>query len=261
MCLPGAPDTLAAIVHRVPPAMSTRPIAPTPRLKVLTASPPPVQLHRRQDPRVVHPLAIPWQPKSVDSARWGVDTLPDGRVHCWIEHEVVRGVTPAMLAWWFRHLEGDIDFAGVRAPRYRVWHPRDHVQVHYHRRRPDGSVGPGAVLHLTEMLGARREYLVDVKSPIVRLDEGGFGHRPRLHGLPVAAMDYTFTAVPGGTRYVNSLTVGFKGAWARPLNALIRRLAFDEAHGRAWVRHNVEEVGQFERFLPPLYALEGPRAD
>ncbi|HLS57206.1 MAG TPA: hypothetical protein VK052_14100 [Zeimonas sp.] len=175
---------------------------------------------------------------------------------CWIEHELLRGVTPSMLRWWFGHLEGEIAFEGVRAQRYRVWHPCDHIRVRYARRLPDGSVGVGAVIHITEMLGANPKHLVDVDTDIVRLDEGGFGHRPRFHGLRLAEMDYAFEAIDGGTLYRNSLTVGIARRWARPLNALLRRFAFDEARGRAWLRHNVEEVGQFERFLPALHARE-----
>jgi hypothetical protein len=213
---------------------------------------------RPVDPRVLRPLPIAWNPKPSGSARSGVERLADGRVHCWIEHDTLRGVTPQMLVWWFQHLEGEMEHEGVRAQRYRFWHPLDHVQVRYARRLRDGSVGPGAVLHITEMLGARPEYLVDVKSHIVRLDLGGFGHRPRLHGLPLAAMDYSFEAVPGGTRYRNSLTVGLAHTWARPLNALLRRYAFDDERGQAWIRHNIEEVGQFERFLPALIAAEAP---
>lgn len=218
---------------------------------------PPLTLPRRErDPLCVAPLPIAWHPKPECSARSGVDMLPDGRLHCWIEHETVRGVTPAMLLWWFQHLEGEVEHDGLRAERYRVWHPLDHVRARYARRLPGGRIGPGAVLHLTEMLGGRPEYLVDVHSRISRLDLGGFGHRPRLHGLPLAAMDCRFEAVPGGTRCRSSLTVGLSSRWARPLNALIRRFVFDAARGRAWVRHHIEEVGQFERFLPTLYAAE-----
>jgi hypothetical protein len=32
---------------------------------------------------------------------------------------------------------------------------------------------------------------------------------------------------------------------------------FDEARGRAWIKHNIEEVGNFEAFLPELCAIEG----
>ncbi len=36
----------------------------------------------------------------------------------------------------------------------------------------------------------------------------------------------------------------------------IRRL-FGERHGRAWLKHNVEEVGLFEYLLPDLHARRG----
>ncbi|MGE0350549.1 DAPG hydrolase family protein [Hydrogenophaga sp.] len=201
-------------------------------------------------------MTISWHPRSVDSARSGIEVLPDGRLRCWIEHDTLRGVTPPMLAWWFRHLEGEMDFEGQRLLRYHVWHPRDHVQVSYTRRLADGSVGVGAQLHIVEVFGGNPRHRVDALSDIVRLDEQGFGHRPRWHGLRAAAMDYRFEPVPGGTRYVNSLTVGFASPWARPLNALMRRFVFDAERARAWIRHNVEEVGQFERFLPALFASE-----
>lgn len=201
-------------------------------------------------------MTIPWNPKPVSSARSGIEVLPDGRLRCWIEHDILHGVTPPMLDWWFRHLEGDMDFAGQRLPRYHVWHPRDHVSVAYTRRLADGSIGVGSQLHIVEMFGGNPRHRVDALSNIVRLDEQGFGHRPQWHGLQVAAMDYSFEAVPGGTRYVNSLTTGFPSAWARPFNGLIRRFVFDTVRAKAWIRHNIEEVGQFESFLPALFAKE-----
>jgi hypothetical protein len=66
------------------------------------------------------PLPIAWAPKPVTSARSTVQVLPDGRLHCSIEHEVLQGITPRMLTWWFRHLEGEMEFEGGRWPRYRV---------------------------------------------------------------------------------------------------------------------------------------------
>jgi hypothetical protein len=206
------------------------------------------------------PLDIPWTCKSIDSARSGLDILPDGRVHCWIEHEVIRGVTPIMLVWWFQHLEGDMVVGGRSYNRYRVWHPRDHVALAYSRRNPDGSIGVGCVIHLTEMLGANPDYLVDVHTEITKLDEEGFAHRPRFHGLRLARMDYQFTATPEGTLYRNSLTVGGMGLFGRLINPLLRRFAFNEARGRAWIKHNIEEVGNFESFLPQLYAAEACQA-
>lgn len=208
-------------------------------------------------PLAPEPLDIPWTCKSIDTAQSGFEILRDGRVHCWIEHEVIRGVTPRMLVWWFKHLEGDLLYDGGRLNRYRVWHPRDHIAIEYSRRNADGSIGVGWVIHLTEMLGANPDYLVDVHTEIVQLDEQGFAHRPRFHGLHLARMDYEFQATDSGTLYRNSLTVGAPGIAGKLVNGLIRTFMFDEPRGRAWIKHNIEEVGNFESFLPGLYAAEG----
>jgi len=202
------------------------------------------------------PLDIEWVCKAVKTARSGLEVLADGRIHCWIEHEVVRGVTPKMLVWWFQHLEGTVLLNGKRLNRYRVWHPRDHIAIEYSRRNSDGSIGVGCVIHLTEMLGANPDYLVDIRTEITKLDEEGFAHRPRFHGLRVAAMDYQFRETSAGTLYRNSLTVGARRILGRLVNPLIRRFVFDEARGHAWIKHNIEEVGNFESFLPQLYASE-----
>jgi hypothetical protein len=45
------------------------------------------------------------------------------------------------------------------------------------------------VIHLTEMLGANPNYLVDVHTEITQLDEQRFAHQPRFHGLRLARMD------------------------------------------------------------------------
>lgn len=205
---------------------------------------------------VPEPLPIPWLCKTVESAASGVEILDDGRVHCWIEHEIVRGVTPEMLVWWFSHLEGDVEIGGAKYDRYRVWHPRDHLFAEYAKRNTDGSVGVGSVIHLAEMFGANPRYLIHIYTEIKKLDETGYIHEPRIHGLRLAEMKYGFERAGAGTKYRNSLTFGVQGRLGRILNPLLRRLFFDEQRGRAWIKHNVEEVGNFEFFLPQLFAAE-----
>jgi hypothetical protein len=135
-----------------------------------------------------------------------------------------------------------------------VWHPRDHVSIELSRRNLDGSTGVGSVLHITEMLGGNPDYLVDVHTKVLKLDETGFSHCPRIHGLRFAQMDYDFVETDEGTLYYNSLTVGVRGVLGKVINPLLRRFAFDEQHGHTWIKHNIEEVGNFESFLPELYA-------
>jgi hypothetical protein len=206
------------------------------------------------------PILVPWTMKPLSSAKTSLERLADGRLHVSIEHDVIHGVTPEMLLWWFQNIEGDVEVEGVRYPRYRVWHPRDHVAFSY-AARPTGVAAAGAVFHIHEVLGRDPRHHIDVLTDVTRLDEGGFAHRPRRFGMHPVAMDYTFERVRGGTLYRNSLTVGFRLPRAlRWINHAVVAGAFDEAHGRAWLLHNVEEVGNFEFFLPELFATESVRA-
>ncbi|HYF16282.1 MAG TPA: hypothetical protein VEA40_00335 [Ramlibacter sp.] len=209
----------------------------------------------RQEP--AEPVVLPWGLKPLGSAEFGAERLPDGRLSYWIRHDVLKGVTPRMLAWWFAHLEGDVEIAGRRINRYRAWHPYDHVHASYARRRPDGTVGPGAQIRLREYLGANHRYNVDTVTDIEQLDESGFIHNPRIHGIGgLVRMEYTFSPVAGGTLYQNRLLVGGTHGWRRRITPLVQRWGFDHAHGLAWLRHNIEEVGMFENFLPGLYRQE-----
>lgn len=203
------------------------------------------------------PIPVPWTMKPLVSAETKLELLEDGRMHLSIVHDLVQGVTPGMLVWWFRNMRGVLEIEGRPYPRYRVWHPRDHVEHRYVHTPPAGD-GIGSVFRIHEVLGRDPRYEVDVLTDVIRLDEGGFAHRPRVHGVSgLVSMDYSFERVAGGTRYRNSMTIGMTLPRAmRVLNATARSLAFDEAHGRAWLLHNVEEVGNLEHFLPALYAVE-----
>jgi DAPG hydrolase PhiG domain len=207
--------------------------------------------------RPPEPLAVPWPMKSLGSARCGTERLADGRMSYWIRHDILKGVTPRMLAWWFSHLEGDVLVQGRRVNRYRAWHPYDHVHASYARRLADGSVGPGATIRLREYLGGNSRYEVNVFSDIEKLDEEGFIHNPRLHGVSgLVRMEYRFTRVADGTLYENRLLIGGAAGWRRSLSPLIQTLGFNAERGNAWLRHNIEEVGLFEQFLPDLYQQE-----
>ncbi len=196
--------------------------------------------------------------KPLSSAETEFRLLDDGRLYLHIRHDVLHGVTPRMLVWWFQHLEGDIEIGGRRYPRYHVWHPIDHIAVRYARRCPDGSIGPGAQIHIREVFAGNPDYLVDIVTTIEKLDETGFVHGPYHLGVQLARLEYAFTPVAGGTFYENSLTFGPEQPLLRSLfNTLIRPRVYPDDKARAWLKHNVEEVGNFEFFLPELYAKEG----
>jgi hypothetical protein len=201
------------------------------------------------------PRPVPWKLKDLSTAKTQMRTLPDGRLYLHIRHDVLRGVTPPMLVWWFSNLEGDIEVAGRTWPRYLVWHPVDHISIRYASLPADGRVGPGAQIHIREALGGNPDHLVDLVTTIEKLDESGFVHVFRPFRRDVARLEYSFTAVKDGTLYENSITFGPEGAFALPVfNAVIRPRVFPDDRARAWLKHNVEEVGCFEHFLPGLFA-------
>ncbi|TGK30111.1 hypothetical protein EHQ05_03895 [Leptospira yasudae] len=209
------------------------------------------------DTKLPPSLPVSWLKKNVNTAESGMEILPDGRVKFWIRHSPLKGVTPKMLVWWFSHLEGTMEYDGGVFNRYRVWHPEDHVHASYESRLPDGSIGPGASIRLVEYLGRNKNHIVNIVTEIEKLDETGYIHNPRLEGkYKVARMEYEFSAIGNDTFYTNCLIIGWKGwtwNWIRPL---FLKFVFNKERGFAWIKHNVEEVGQFERFLPELYRKE-----
>jgi hypothetical protein len=173
----------------------------------------------------------------------------------WIKHDLLKGVTPAMLAWWFSNLEGDVDIEGQLLSRYRVWHPFDHVHARYARRLPDGSIGPGAQIDFLEYLGGTQKHKLEILTTIEKLDEQGYIHNPVVRGISLARMKDTFREVAGGTLYESALIVpSSRRSWF--FRKIVVPILFPEPKGQAWIKHNVEEVGCFENFLPNLYRRE-----
>jgi hypothetical protein len=180
--------------------------------------------------------------KPLDSAETGVKTLDDGRLELSIRHDILKGVHPAMLDWWFRNIEGTMEHMGQTYPRYLVWHPIDHIHYEVARRAPDGTAGPGAQFHIVEALGANLDYLVDSVADVLKADDTGHTLSVRKFGMEVIRIEHTFTPVLEGTLFQSRTRVVTK--------------AVPEAMGRAWLKHNVEEVGNLEYFLPALYASQ-----
>jgi hypothetical protein len=148
-----------------------------------------------------------------------------------------------MLDWWFRHIEGTMAHMGQTYLRYLVWHPIDHIHYELARRAPDGTAGPGAKFHIVEALGANLDFLVDSVADVLKADDTGHILSVRQFGREVIRIEHTFTPVPEGTLFQSRTQVVAK--------------AVPEAMGWAWLKHNVEEVGNLEYFLPALYASQG----
>lgn len=215
------------------------------------------------------PLPMPWQFKPVSSAQTRLAHLPNGQLELTIKHDVLRGVSREMLAWWFCRIDGTMEYAGQIVPRYRAWHPRDHIFYRDVTRAADGTGSAGTLRRIVEAFDRQRRYMVDIIDRVVKLDETGillsteqaaltFGrvHTPLLPlGTDVSTLQHDFIAAPAGTRYESRMLVGRDSLFGRLLlnRRILPWLVMPDDMGRAWLRHNVEEVGNFERFLPALY--------
>ncbi len=206
--------------------------------------------------QLLPPRSIDWKMRSVSDAETSVRPSDQGRKELMIWHEELEGVTPEMLLWWFQHLEETMEWHEAIVPRYHVWHPIDHIHFSVERRAPDGSVGPGTKWHIVEALGSNLDFLLDESPDVVRLDTGGITLEGRALGQTLLRLEHTFTPTPLGTRYETRMRVGLSSAFLRPISrALLRRL-FSDAKAEAWLKHNVEEVGNLPHFLPKLYGSE-----
>lgn len=208
-------------------------------------------------PLIPSPLRVDYELRPVSSATTSIEKLGDGRTRYAIEHQLLRRVTPEMIVWFLNHMTDLIDVAGERVQRYRAWHPRDHIELTYLHPAIDGTnFGKGSRLRIQEAFGGDPKLAIDVIAHVEFLDETGFAHHELKAGLQVARMDYTFEKTAEGTMYRNALTVGKEGrdplSWV--VNHVVQPFMFPQDKGRAWLKHNVEEVGAFESFLPEMYA-------
>lgn len=202
---------------------------------------------------VLYPL------RTVDSATVGYTAAPHRRRRVTIDHRPLPGVTPSMLLDWFCGLGGTMEYGGEMIDRYLAWHPVDHIRWELasagRGERSDGERGTGAAegarFRIVEAFGGRPEYRVDVVDRVEKLDETGIRLVQRVAGVIVFSLEHTWSAGSDGTHYVSVLDIGARTPVFRPVNAYLYR-RFPDHMVRAWVRHNIEEVGQLEFLLPGL---------
>ncbi len=215
------------------------------------------------------PLPGAWSLKPLSSARTRLTRLRNGELELTIKHEVLRGVTREMIAWWFCHIDGVMEYGGHTVSRYRVWHPYDHIAYRDLTVAADGSGSVGTRRHIVEAFGRNSRYLVNIVDRVAHLDETGILlateqagitlgrlQSPLLPlGLELGTLQHDFYVAPRGTRYESRMVVGHDSLFGRLFlnRTVLPALVLNEDMGRAWLRHNVEEVGNLERFLPALY--------
>lgn len=195
------------------------------------------------------PVVYPLRP--VDTATIRYTRGPHHRRRATIVHRPLAGVTPAMLLDWFTHLGETMSYGGAVIDRYLAWHPLDHIRWELARPAPGGGAAEGARFRIVERFGGRPEYHVDVVDRVEKLDDTGIRLVQRLGGAVIFQLEHTWSPSPDGAHYVSVMDLGARSPLLAPVNrVLARRFGDDMLH--AWVRHNIEEVGQLEHLLPEL---------
>lgn len=76
----------------------------------------------------------------------------------------------------------------------------------------------------------------------------------KIAGMEVFRLEHHFQAVPGGTQYNSRMVVGSRTPLVGALcNRYLRPRFLSDAAARAWLTHNVEQVGMYEQILPALH--------
>jgi hypothetical protein len=200
------------------------------------------------------PRTLPWTVPDYRPAQTRHAVLPDGRIRIEITHLPLRGIRPEMVAWWYQKLPvSTVEIGGVRYPFYHVFHPTEHGRIRVVEPATDGTPGMGV-----GALVAREEWFGPFDSKgagrITAFGASGMVVVPEVAGLAFGEIQHSFEATPTGTQYRVVSTIGVE--WpliGSAVNALIRQTMYPQAMLQQWERHQVEEVGMLQHFLPALY--------
>ena len=194
---------------------------------------------------VLYPL------RPVETAAVQYLDAPHGRRRVTIDHRPLTGITPAMLLDWFTHLGETMSYGGKVIDRYLAWHPIDHIEWALARPAPNGGAAEGARFRMVEAFGGRPEYKIDEVARVEKLDETGIRLVRRIGGVAVFQLEHTWSAGADGAHYVTVMDLGVRSPLLAPVNVIVRH-RFSDAKVRAWIKHNIEEVGQLQYLLPQL---------
>jgi hypothetical protein len=210
-------------------------------------------------------FAYSFSMRDVDSARTSTHRRVDGRLEARIAHAPLHGVTSEMLVWWFENFadeptarEDDLSTRKTArvgdqdVPLYWLWHPIDHFMVRLRKPSPTGA--PGLSEGAQATLKERILDVIEVNALVDGMSRDGI-HLTMIRGpFRLGDLRHTFADTPEGLVYRSRLIVGSTlPLIGRLVNFIARRFLFTPATLKRWLRHNVEEVGNFEHFLSGLY--------
>lgn len=212
-----------------------------------------------------------------DSGYWPVETgytvASDGAVRIAALTTMPR-VTPAMWDWWFA-------WHGCDGDRYKLWHPRAHVDVAWADGRDDLAY-VGRTSNVVEYVGPKLFKVAIRFVPPSTLgfdearlksnDEVAICARIGLAGAPVLTgwLVHHVRVIAGGSEMRTRIWIG--GDNVRPVSmpgaiggvlgrAAYRLQAMTSAQIHELIVHDNHEMNHLAGFLPELYAAFGPQAN
>lgn len=223
-----------------------------------------------------HELFLPPEQAAslLDPGYWPVETgyarMPDNGLSIFCLTPMPR-VTPAMWDWWF-------GWHGCAAQRYRLWHPKAHIDARWADGRDDHAY-VGRTSLITEYLGSecRKASISFVPPSRLGLDETRLAQQGEVAicariGMPGTPLKggwllHQIRPVDGGVEMRSRMWMGGRhaaigdnpGLVAKTLARLIRpfgkMLLPDPGE---LLTHNAQEMAHLAGFLPELYDAFGP---
>ncbi len=149
-----------------------------------------------------------------------------------VEHEL-HGVTPEMIDWWWDNID--------TTERYKLWHPEDHKSFEWEVSPKEGHVG--AIQNIVENIGfptmLRIRWEDPSQSPIpIEYSHALVGSTLDHDDMPMTWLLHEYEKFENGTKLRTTFRLPAK--IPKPLIEAIRK-------------HNLEEISEFENFLPELY--------
>lgn len=202
----------------------------------------------------------------------GHTTAPDSSIRVFCLTKMPR-VQPKMWDWWF-------GWHGCEARRYKLWHPKAHIEAKWEDGRDD-EVYVGRTSLITEYLGSKRvkAAISFIRPSAMGLDEDKLAAQGEVAvcariGIPGSPLKggwllHQLRPVEGGSEMRSRMWLGGEntalgdnpGTFARVIMRMLRPLAKGILPDPVeLLAHNAQEMAHLAGFLPELYAEFGPEA-
>lgn len=203
------------------------------------------------------PRELPWALPDINQAYTNYQYLDNGQILIEITHVPLINITPKMLAWFYQNLPiSTVQIDQTTLPWYHIFHPTEHgvISVVEHATSNLPGMGVGALIQRKEWFG---DFNSQGAGRIINFSEQGMTIKPELAGLHFGQIEHSFIQTNKGSQYTVKSLIGSDLPVLGPIiNLVIRYKMFPEPMIKQWLRHQVEEVGSLNSFLPQLYGAK-----